>query len=238
MNHNISPQGTQAPSEKHLEDWLWAHPESLGFMGTALEDPEDDAIYDFRWRQLTVASGIVDLVAAEWGLWLAVAEIKRGPIDTKAFAQLMRYMRDFKQMLSQATTDYYTTNRPYKEYMPRDPMVHGDWTESFLHGLLIGHSCDDPNLLIACDACGVNVYTYQYLDDTYNLTHITAGKSSYPKAYTTNKAASQCGIHDFLLDSIQWHLEGDAESDIRAQNAKFNAVEAAERHLHITGGEK
>lgn len=237
-NHSISPRGTQAPSEKHLEDWLWEHPESLGLMGV-YDDTEPDAIYDFLWRQFPVASGIVDLLGTQWGIGLAIVELKRGPIDTKAFAQLMRYMRDFQQMLFRALSEYSQQGLPYRYRLARHPLANVSWSEQMLNGVLIGNSCPDENLLIACNACGVSVYQYQFSQHGYSFEQIISAKVRSSAAYRINTDVSESrGLRHLISEMVRDTLEMEEEDDIRAENERFNAANAAEEYLtRMAGGE-
>lgn len=171
---------TLAPSEKHLEDWIVAN---CQFVGDSGEYDEEDWLDDCPHlpdgsiittgldrviaRQLTLPSGICDLIALATNFYynptLAVVELKKGVIDTLAFTQCLRYMRDLNEIF------FYTMVERdlYKSYRPMSKFDFSLGATPEISGILIGHSVQDNNLLIACEAAGIQVYTYEYRDGFY-----------------------------------------------------------------------
>jgi hypothetical protein len=213
-----------APSEKHLEDYLWAYPEALGRM-EVYSDLHQDSIFKFKWQQLPVASGIVDLVGTEWDQSLAIVELKRRLIDTKAFAQIMRYLHDFQQILYHVIRQYCMQDKPYQEYVARHPLVHGTWETQLLRGVLIGRECTDKNLLTACEAARIDVYSYKYQDGHYQFTQKVEGKRTSTQIYGANVEASS-QVNDLLQELVANDLCIEEEIKLRERINQYNKVAA------------
>lgn len=138
-----------APSEKHLEDWIVKNPYPI--IG--------DVTNAKAVRQYQLPSGITDLIF--WGdadtLSSAVllVELKKRAINAAAFAQACRYLRDLRA-IGKIALDIM--RNPYDGGMIRyDPKITG---------VLIGHSIEDKNLLIAADMADITLVTYQYNAET------------------------------------------------------------------------
>jgi hypothetical protein len=76
--------------EKDIEDYLYAHPESIEVLGSKVK----------RWikRQLKVPSGIIDLLGITYKGYLIVVELKNVQVDAKAITQVCRYAHDIQQI--------------------------------------------------------------------------------------------------------------------------------------------
>lgn len=78
-------------NERDIEDYLFENPGQIKVYG---EHPVDTWI----GRQLKVPSGIIDLIGQFSGICVAVVEIKNGPIDASAIAQVCRYAHDIERI--------------------------------------------------------------------------------------------------------------------------------------------
>lgn len=194
---------------------------------------------EFRWRQLRLPSGIVDLVGSCFYNSLLIAEIKKGPIDASAFAQLMRYMHDFKQIMFNTFNRYHGLYRPEWDRIARHPLVHGNWEDTLLQGVLIGHGIKDEALLIACEACNVDVYFYTLLDGEYLFEQKHSGARWATKTYPATISAAQNGIQDELIGYIGNVLEFEREFSITPQHSSFDVIAAATNYVDgLEAGEK
>lgn len=79
-------------SEKDIEDYLWLNP--------TIVTGSTDEYGISRWlaRQLAVPSGILDLFGINNNGDPVVVEIKNGPIDARALAQVSRYAEDIRRV--------------------------------------------------------------------------------------------------------------------------------------------
>lgn len=79
-------------SEKDIEDYIEANPDLvMTNRGTG--------IYYWLARQFKVPSGIIDLLGFDEAGMPIVVELKKGPIDAAALAQVSRYAHDIYQVL-------------------------------------------------------------------------------------------------------------------------------------------
>jgi len=236
-NANGGSRQGLAPSEKHLEDYLWETPGALGWFDVP---PHGAApMVEFRWRQLRLPSGIVDLVGSCFYNSLFIAEVKKGPIDAAAFAQLMRYMHDFKQIMFNTFDRYQALYRPEWDRVARHPLIHGNWEDILLQGALIGHGVKDEALLIACEACNVDVYFYTLSDGEYLFEKECSGVRWGTKTYPATISAAQNGIQDELIGYIGNMLEFEREISITPQRPSFDAIAAATNYIDgLEAGDK
>src|SRR3990172_1466420 len=148
-----------APSEKHLEDYIWAHPECLGLV-TKNSDDLGFPIFELVARQVKLPTGRVDLIGMAYMSSLAIIELKKGVIDTRALAQLLRYMRDVKKVVELAVIDYKIMQLPGYENIG---MIEDQYnlSEALTFPLLIGADIESDDLLCACIACNVDVMLYE-----------------------------------------------------------------------------
>ena len=223
-----APRG-QAPSEKHLENYLWENPESLGWLD--ISPFGSVPLVDFKWRQVRLPAGTVDLVGSYLDHSLLITEIKKGPIDNAAFAQLMRYMHDFKAVLFNVFEKYQEIRQPDWKLTARHPLVHSNWEDTLLKGALIGHSCKDDSLLIACEACNIKVFLYEFTEGEYHLTSSTAGMRWAAATYGATLNAVQNGIEAKLIRYIDERLDFERGHTASPQWWKFDAAMAAEEHI-------
>jgi len=81
-------------AEKDIEDYLHSNPAALSLSNDAM----------FRWfgRQVTVPSGIIDLLGHTARGQLAVVEVKNVEIDAAALTQVCRYAFDVDAMIPYA----------------------------------------------------------------------------------------------------------------------------------------
>lgn len=161
LYRSTSDSGTQAPSEKHLEDWLWNNESE--FNAQTCSDPAFEK--RFVARQVSVPSGVIDLVGIDaQGVELYIVELKRGDIDAKALAQVLRYSRDISDLCFFVWADL--ADDPATRYTASCLL---EPVEDIARKVLIGHSIKDENLLVACEATGISVYLYDYSDGAYSV---------------------------------------------------------------------
>jgi hypothetical protein len=223
MEKNMSGNGL-APSEKHLEDYLWEHPEALDLWGWA--DTVSSPFFEPLWRQISLPSGKPDLIGRWEGLSIGIIELKVGPIDTRAFAQLMKYIRDIKQIVFNAQSEYWTNRLPYREFMALNPLTDGEWSDNLIRGVLIGSSIPDKQLLMACEACHVEVFTYHY-DDGYEFEEDNSEKQHSNERWHALKSGVCRDIEQEIIDMLGGWLETEYDAAIRFHNQRFNAAEVA-----------
>lgn len=180
-----------APSEKHLEDWLWDHQQFVfGKVGIGInaECPR----YSIRARQVHLPSGIADFVGVCNGAFPLVVELKKGPIDSKAFAQIVRYMADIEDLIDRAIADYAfaTFNSAEAQYVKQ-------YAATGACGILIGSSVKDPRLLYPMSRLNIAVYKYKYLDGIYRFLRVTASS-------TERWDRSRTDIDSRTVEEIVW----------------------------------
>lgn len=174
-----------APNEKHLEDWIVQNPLALGFDEYDFPPLEDEIFphYELVGRQVPLPSGYCDLVAEQMD-FLSIIELKKGAIGFKAFAQLLRYMRDVREVWNHGALGGLPIpdNRPDFNF----------WLQPHIRGVLIGHSVEGGNdFLIAAESAGVRVATYNFTGQTYEITwHQSPG---YPLATFSGYAMQNVG---------------------------------------------
>ncbi len=169
----------KAPSEKHLEDWIYDNPQKVCAVIDEPNEHWDGNIYYIRQivgRQIELPSGKCDLLVLATGeedLSLCAVEIKRDSIDSRAIAQCLRYMRDLKEVLYWMTVPLDETVERLPSYSKRGifDYLHGYGPE--ITGMLIGHGIEDENLLIACKAASIKVLSYDYRNKSYTFESIS-----------------------------------------------------------------
>lgn len=140
-----------APSEKHLEDWIV----DTGYFTL----PQAKIL-----RQYQLPSGIIDLIYLD-GNGLQLIELKKGRIDSKALMQTARYLRDLNG-ISKTALDL--VRPPLDRYAQiYDPK---------LTTTLIGYGVKEDNLLIAAQAIGIDIVSYEYdsNQDSYEFFDVEA----------------------------------------------------------------
>ena len=223
----------KAPSEKHLEDYLCEHPETFGMYGV---DDELQPVPHFlpMCRQVSVSSGIVDIVGSWFGLSLSVVEIKKGAIDSKAFAQIMRYKRDFRNMVHYLVFSYGSNDGPLRDLMPMDHRITEWWKSELIQGILVGRSIPDQNLLVACQACDIEVYTYQHDGTAYTLNQELGAIRDDTFPGWIQK--TQPNMIRYLQKCIRRQLEFIGDDKINSE--PFDAAKLAEWHLEVLESKK
>lgn len=217
-NHSTFGRGTQAPSERHLEDWLWNNPEAFSAQTV------HHSRYNVRFveRQVVFPSGVADLISADnEGGALRLYELKRGAIDARALAQLLRYSRDMHDLLG--WVNFKLCDNPAYRSLIADAPSDDD---PFFGKALIGHSIPD-DILVACRAARVSVFLYQYLDGTYRFRRTTG---HVKENYRLIASLADSPLGTLARDTILHWAEAE-----RAQ-VRFDAAKAAEDHLNETMG--
>lgn len=166
----------KAPSELHLENWVW---ENLDRFGTPMEVSHrsaNDAFDEFYWvdedhviypyfdytigRQVRFAHGIADLVGLDFArMCIQVVELKRDAITMDAVTQVARYMHDIKHFLGYAEW----TN-------PFPGLPENFWTSvmdtrvnpEVVCGMVIGESLPDKNTEAVASLLNIPLVTYDY----------------------------------------------------------------------------
>lgn len=163
-------QSTLAPTEKHLEDWICTTPHFIKY----------GAIERIVARQVVFPSGRCDVIAivpishertaVPCMTSLSVIEIKKGAIDSRTLAQCLRYMRDLKEIYMHVRFPAFTEDQNiYDGYVDGCIFTEASGIPSEISGMIIGHSCPDPSILVACEAAGIQVYFYKYEDGFYEF---------------------------------------------------------------------
>jgi len=216
---------TLAPSEKHLEDYLWAHPEALGMCGIPPQYGPDQPMYDFAFRQLRTVSGVMDLVGFSGEL--CVLELKRATLTSAALAQVLRYIRDMKAMLMRLGHDLAEMPicRPWmNNYIRFERRGLEDW----VHGVLIGSGVENENLLIACEACDVEVFVYDFDGSAYQFSRIYADPCWGIQTHPIICDLAFGALGDAVID----HYRPDILEHFRHLPENFSAAEAAEEFVN------
>lgn len=148
----------KAPSEKHLEDYL------VTCFGA-----------DVIQRQAKLPHGIADLIL-KFGNFVAVAELKKGPIEAEAVVQLLRYMSDMRRIFAYARYRWYAER---KQFYKSRPNVGNSGPEELL-GVIIGHELPDHKIMHVCEMSQILVMTYEYDGHRYRLiNHTPRGSASF-----------------------------------------------------------
>jgi hypothetical protein len=218
-----------APSERHLEDYLFSHPEALGMCGVPPQYGPDSPMYTMHDRQVAVPSGIIDIVASNWQL--VIMELKKGQVTARTFTQLMRYMRDIYGLVETAVDDYIRTKGPFYE------KLKGRWNGSeyairdLVAGVLIGNGYEDDNLLVACASCNVDVFIYTYKDGAYQFEQLETAP------YYRDKPPYWNMLHRPIGTAIRDILYENVAPPPTKEHTQFDAVTSAEKHLDKTSGD-
>lgn len=173
------PQSTIAPSEKHLEDWIIAHPDRIGEpipLDWVPEYARPDNPYmvnedeylspyfnNFVGRQISLPNGRADLVMVSYHA-LVVVELKKGPITYDVIGQCMRYISDLDGIYSQVLTDAQYSGAAGKSYFYHQQYYSSirDIHQNEIWGMVVGHGVQDKNIPIVAEACGIKTVQYQY----------------------------------------------------------------------------
>lgn len=214
--------GMDAPSERHLEDYLWGHPEALGVLDYPPE-LADVPIYKLVYRQFQVPSGIVDLVGFDWRL--CCFELKKGPVTSKALTQLLRYMEDMKNCLICFVMHRGVGNKVMQAWMRS--MGYPDASElSLMTGVLIGNSLEDENLLIAADLLDIEVFLYTYDGTDYQFESARHPVPRYHANYDTYAEIARGPLGDQLYEALSGEMRRAFENEVKAKR-RLNLVDYA-----------
>jgi hypothetical protein len=181
-----NPSQSQAPSEKHLEDWIV---NNFDYFGEIMESdgydygdnciyPDDEhVIFGFAdnviARQAKLPSGYPDLIIAD-NMHVSAVELKKGAITYDTLGQCLRYMHDLKEIMWYVWADAAGEDNPdhmsYR-YTPIRNFESTEWLDDEIGGIVVGHSIADKNLVLVAATCGIMVVTYKYIDGQYQFTH-------------------------------------------------------------------
>lgn len=136
-----------APSEKHLEDWLFEDITRLG-------QPSSESLYEngVVYRQLEMRRGIADLLFVD-NESMTIVELKKGEINDSALQQVLRYMGDLKDTWEE--TVHIVRSRNDNPLFTSFPTYGG----LDIRGILIGHYSNENTLAAAH---GADIWTFKY----------------------------------------------------------------------------
>jgi hypothetical protein len=196
-----------APSERHLEDYLWAHPEAFGIIEVPDYANGDCLEIELLYRQFPLPSGIVDLIGLAAGYQVAIIEIKKGPIDAKALAQLMRYMDDVKAAWEQLFLEYCQDQRENYKLLFRRDIVNGSVESQRTRGFIVGSELPDKNLFISAAACGIDFVVYEYDGVKYDLQIVPSWRPRILEMSDNAKSVLASPLGALLEDALVSHLK-------------------------------
>jgi hypothetical protein len=201
----------KAPSEKHLEDWIVVNADYM---------INEIGLYDkIIGRQVQLPAGICDLITTEtmYGVMsVSVVEIKKDAVDSKALAQCLRYMRDLGQIFCDTkypisdTDDFMRWN-----YTPVGTCEMAVGHPREVVGTLLGYDVPDKNILIACEAIGVRVMTYDFdgTDYDFNFHHANEPMARYEMFRDFSRGAVGDAMRDVIknrfMREVDWKRERD-----------------------------
>lgn len=229
------PQTPAVRIERELENWIVNNPDSFGTIHDLSEcyGSKDTMIPFGRivGRQIVVPSGIIDLllIDEEHGSLIAV-ELKRGRLDTKPFAQVMRYMHDLREMFFWVWDDICSTSNPdwpHYRYSVPTMLEISLGTQPEITGMIVGHSLTDSNLLTACEMANVDAYIYRKVDDSFLFFAASAGQND--QAHEVDLATVNASYNQDAPIAIRRAITQIME--IRSSREKMNIVEAAMRDI-------
>lgn len=161
----------KAPTEKHLEDWIVAT--------NSLFDEREGA--ELVARQLPLPSGRLDLLYHRFDS-VAVAEIKKGMLDTHSLTQVLSYIHDLKRIWKVAIIGMPD---PDPSCSTIAHQAFGYWSPQ-IKGILVGYDIPE-DVLLAADASDVEVILYDFRDDgTYGFAEqlvVAPNETFEPNAY-------------------------------------------------------
>lgn len=184
----------KAPSEKHLQDYLYNNPECFHEESELdYSDPIDLFGYEYE-----LPRGRVDLLGSGWiDGWNCIwaIELKKDALALPCLAQVLRYVRDIQLIWEYAISGLHDIN---------EALIGVDHRPQ-VRGILVGYSCSD-DLLIAAQASNVCVYTYSYnADTTYTLTPQIPKdphKTALLRYYDSNLGEEIRRVHTVILKSL------------------------------------
>ena len=140
----------QAPSERHLEDWIVANP------------PIELGIGEIVGRQMKMPTGIADLITFSDGL--KVVELKKGAIDSHSIAQVLSYIRSLNALYMEFHIEAASWKDHSRHRLPFSWRTLSSKDLRYIgyenvEGILIGNGLKDINLIYTCDVCMLSVYS-------------------------------------------------------------------------------
>lgn len=143
----------KAPSEKHLQDYIW----------NKRNQEYDPNTWEFPWfhlvgREIKLPSGYADFIALYCPLihglpinTIVVVEIKKDAVNHHTLTQTLRYIRDVHKIWKYAIAGMVDLTC-YGDYQADSPAVSG---------VMIGSSASDE-IMIAAEAAHIEVMTYDF----------------------------------------------------------------------------
>lgn len=189
-----------APSEKHLEDWL-----VKDITADKYREIQDQFWYSsIIARQLTVPSGIIDLLVLGNNTWrhLGVIELKKGAIDDHAVSQLLRYIANirgvYREIGIQLTNQGTITSAQLEGWIG---------VNSAINGKLIGHSVSSPHIITICEAQRIELILYDFDGEGYEFELVPY--RDMPDANRTYEVASHTELGALIKDVLFAHLDAN-----------------------------
>lgn len=211
-----------APSERHLEDYLWGHPEAFGVHDYPPQY-EGDPIYKLVFRQFQLPSGIVDLVGFDWRL--CCFELKKGPVTSRALTQLLRYMEDMKHCLISFLFERCRDDEVMRAWMRQEGYPRASELP-LLTGVLVGNGLEDDNLLIAAGLLNIEVFLYTYDGADYVLENIQYTLGRHNTYHDVYSRIANGPLGDRLFNILRPDMER-AYQDEQKRNHRTSFVDYA-----------
>lgn len=202
---------SEAPSEKHLEDYIIENFTEFG--------DTSGVYFDFVSRQVKLPSGKCDLVGIGCDpnsaplYSVCIAELKKGHIDESAAMQLLRYMSDVKSIWHYCLDGIPYINNPAYDF------AQGCTFE----GVLIGHSVSDK-VIAACGAINVNVVLYDFDPAADPFWNAPYKFNICEKEHTTLRQRAECAtgviksvVKDVYFRNITHHVPSEEQNQINPQ---------------------
>ncbi len=191
-------QSLLAPSEKHLEDWIDANliqfgdrfPEDEYYwrMGEAHFRNDNTFVLPFFdaivAKQPQFPCGRPDLIGYRTGQISAI-ELKKGVITYQSIGQCLRYMHDLKEAFYWVFTEigkFTTSPREEYSYTPVWNIEQSEYPNDEIAGMVVGSHLEDAHLTMVAAACGIQLVTYEYVNDEYLFTLLTVDRP-HPTIY-------------------------------------------------------
>lgn len=149
----------EAPSEKHLEEWVVENITHVVPHAAVLA------------RQLRLPSGVLDVLAyASQHNMLHVLELKKGLVDTRTVVQVLRYMNDLQGIYQEVVGTMFVMG-----VLDRREFDYTFEKKSHIGGYVIGRDIESAHVLYACEAANIAALTYTYDGQQYAFNVLATG---------------------------------------------------------------
>lgn len=198
----------KAPSEKHLQDYIWQHHHTADIN----EEPFD--WYSLVGREVSLPSGYADFIGLGCPTFhglprnaLVIVETKKDAVNRHTLTQILRYIRDVNTIWQYAIAG-----------MP-DITAYGNYTADLpsVMGVMIGSSVSDE-VLIAAEAAQISVLTYDFDGTVYTFEPAISPKlpkSEYLSFHDSPIADVIRGLYgSSVQDELKRHPEREYPNEI------------------------